>query len=251
MSAAHLALLVAAGVGAGLAGSVTGLASLVSYPALLATGLSPVSANVTNTAALVFSGVGATLGSRPELAGQRTRVLRLCAASATGGVLGGALLLLTPEGGFERTVPWLIGLASVSILLRPVRLARAVAHPGHTDGRAVQAAVLAVAIYGGYFGAGAGVVLLALLLAVTGEPLPRSNAVKNVVLGVSNAVAAVAFAVFGPVDWSAVVPLALGFLAGGRLGPVVVRRAPAGALRTVIGLAGIALAVRLGVQAYG
>jgi uncharacterized membrane protein YfcA len=105
-------------------------------------------------------------------------------------------------------------------------------------------------VYGGYFGAGAGVMLLALLLHSTDEDLPRANAMKNVVLGLANGVASVAFMLFGPVRWSAVVPLGLGLFAGGRLGPAIVRRAPADRLRVLIALAGVGLAVKLGYDAY-
>ncbi len=111
--------------------------------------------------------------------------------------------------------------------------------------------MFAIAIYGGYFGAAAGVMVLALMLVATGESLARSNAFKNVVLGVANAAAAVGFAVLGPVHWDAAAPLALGLFAGGRLGPIVVRRSNATVLRTLIGLAGLALAVKLAFDAYG
>jgi uncharacterized membrane protein YfcA len=249
MSGADVLLLALAGLGAGLTGSIAGLASLVSYPALLGVGLPPVTANVTNTVALVFSGVGSVLGSRPELRGQGPRLLRLGVAGVLGGMVGGGLLLLTPSGTFERIVPWLIGLASLAILVQPRPQAlRALHETG--DVRLLTAGVFLVAVYGGYFGAAAGVMLLALLLAVTAESLARSNAVKNVVLGLANAVAAVAFVLFAPVRWAAVVPLGLGFLLGGRLGPLVVRRAPARLLRVVIGLAGVGLAVHLGLDAY-
>jgi uncharacterized membrane protein YfcA len=110
--------------------------------------------------------------------------------------------------------------------------------------------VFAVSVYGGYFGAAAGVLMLALLLAATAEPLPRSNAIKNAVLGLANAVAAVGFIAFSSVRWLAVLPLAVGFFAGGWLGPMVVRRLPAGPLRIVIAAAGVAIAIRLGLQAY-
>jgi uncharacterized protein len=241
--------LVLAGFGAGLIGSVAGLASLVSYPALLAVGLSPVSANVSNTVALVFSGVGSVWGSRPELRGQRARAWRLGAWAMCGGAAGGLLLLLTPAGDFALVVPWLIGLAAIAMLVRrePARMPEE-ARP--RPGWEVSAAVFSVAVYCGYFGAAAGVLLLALLLVTTAEPLARSNALKNLLLGSANAVAAVAFIAFGPVHWAAVIPLAAGFLCGGRLGPLVVRRAPAGPLRALISLAGLGLAVHLGLDAY-
>jgi uncharacterized membrane protein YfcA len=248
VSGVELLLLVCAGLGGGLAGSIAGLASLVSYPALLAVGLGPVTANVTNTVALVFGSAGATLGSRTELEGQAPRVRELAVAAVLGGGVGATLLLLTPSDTFERIAPWLIAVASLTILMRQ-RLrppdARQDAGPGLIGG------VFLVAIYGGYFGAGAGVMVLALMLAGTGDTLARSNALKNVVLGIANAVAALAFCVLGPVHWVAVPPLALGLFVGGRLGPIVVRHANAGVLRALIGLAGLALAVKLGADAYG
>jgi len=244
-------LLLLAGVGGGLTGSVAGLASLVSYPSLLAIGLPPVTANVTNTVSLVFSSLGSISASRPELVGQRHRVLVLGAAGVVGGALGGALLLATPAESFERAVPVLIGLASIAILVRRKLVDEAQPQVPHRAGPGLALAVGAVGIYGGYFGAGAGVMLLALLLYVTGEPLPRCNAAKNVVLGVANGVAAVGFALFGDVRWSVVLPLGMGLFAGGRLGPVVVRLAPAGPLRLLIAIAGLGLALRLGVHAYG
>jgi uncharacterized membrane protein YfcA len=114
----------------------------------------------------------------------------------------------------------------------------------------LSAGVFSVAIYGGYFGAAAGVVLLALLLVSTVEPLPRATALRNLLLGSANAVAALAFIVWGPVRWSAAIPLGLGFLAGGRLGPIVVRHVPAAPLRVLIACAGLGLAVHLGLDAY-
>ena len=248
MSAGDWLLLVVAGVAGGLAGSIAGLASLTTYPALLAVGLGPVAANVTNTVALVFSSAGSVSGSRPELAGQAGRVRRLGVSALLGGVTGCGLLLVTAEATFERIAPWLIGFASLAILVRP--RPRPLQAPGHRDGPAMHAGVYLVGIYGGYFGAAAGVILLALLLLGTTEPLATSNALKNALLGVANAVAALGFALLAPVDWLAILPLAAGLFAGARLGPVVVRHAPADALRALIGLAGLALAVVLGAGAY-
>jgi hypothetical protein len=246
-------LLVLAGVGAGLTGSIAGLASLVSYPALLAAGLPPVTANVTNTVALVLTSVGSVSASRPELSGQGRRLAPMVAAGVLGGAAGAALLLVTPAEAFERLVPVLIGGAAVAILLqRPPRDLAAEgrrARRGRDPWWLVTGTAL-VAVYGGYFGAAAGVLLLALLLLGTGEGLPRSNALKNVVLGSANAVAALGFVLLAPVAWSAALPLALGCLAGGRLGPRVVRRAPQAALRRLIALAGLVLAAALAVDAY-
>lgn len=252
MDPAHGALLVLAGIAAGLAGSVAGLASLVSYPALLAAGLAPVPANVTNSVALIFASAGSVSGSRPELRGQGARVLRLGSIALLGGVVGAVLILIEPPGQFERTVPLLIGASSVAILFirRSGGGVNAAAEPAAVSPKYLIPSVFAIGVYGGYFGAAAGVLMLALLLATTTDALPTCNAVKNSVLGIGNLVAAVLFAVFATVDWVAVVPLAIGLFIGGRTGPIIVRRARADILRTGIAIAGICLAVYLGYKTY-
>ena len=236
-----------AGVLAGVVSVVASLASLVSYPALLAVGLPPLAANVTNTTALMFVGVGSAAGSRPERAGQRPRLVRFGRLNAIGGAAGAGLLLLTPASAFEAVVPVLIAGASVVLLLGP----RLRGGPGDRESsRLLRSAVLAVAVYTGYFGAAGGVLVLAVLTALLDLPLARTIAIKNVISSVANAVAALAFALFGPVDWTAVAPLALGFFAGGWIGPGVVRRLPAGPLRVFIGLCGIGIAIKLGIDGY-
>ena len=278
--------LVAAGVAAGVISTVVGLASVVSYPALLAIGLPPLAANMTNTVSLLFTGVGAAVGSRPELTGQVTRVRRLGTIAALGGGAGAALLLVTPSQTFVRLAPILIGAASLA-LLPPSRQDRAArrgagrdrdechhgagldrdghgcgagldrderpcgAGPGRDERRPwLLAGVFGVAVYIGYFGAAGGIVMLALLIAMVAEPLARVNAVKNMLGAIGNAVAAVAFAVFGHVDWAAVVPLAAGFLVGGWTGPALVRRIPGPVLRIGVAVCGLAVAVKLGISAY-
>ena len=241
-------LLVLAGIGGGLAGSIAGLASAVSYPALLAAGLGPVQANVTNTVALVFSSLGSTVGAAPELRGQLPTVRRLGVAAVAGGATGAGLLLITDPDTFEKLAPCLIAGASVAILARPrPRHAGAAGdeHPG-----TLVAGVFAVGIYGGYFGAAAGVVLLALLLASINETIARASALRNAILGIANGTAAIAFALLADVDWSSMAPLAIGLLAGARTGPVIVRRSDASVLRTLIGIAGLAVALKLAVDAY-
>ena len=266
--------LIAAGAVAGVVSTVVGLASVVSYPALLAIGLPPLAANMTNTVALLFTGVGAAAGSRPELAGQGARVRRLGIFAGLGGAAGAALLLITPPQAFVRVAPVLIGASSLVLLAQPRRnravgrdgggpagrddLAGVDPGPGRRPGQRrdrerspwLPAGVAGVAIYVGYFGAAGGIVMLALLTAMVAGPLARTNAVKNILGSVANTVAAVAFAVFGHVDWAAAVPLAAGFVAGGWTGPALVRRIPARVLRIVVAVCGLAVAVRLGLSAY-
>ncbi|HTT50836.1 MAG TPA: sulfite exporter TauE/SafE family protein [Streptosporangiaceae bacterium] len=319
MTPADLVLLVVAGIAAGIVSTVAALASLVSYPVLLALGLPPLAANVTNTVSLSFTAVGAAAGSRPELAGQGARLRRLGLVTALGGAAGAAILLLTPARTFEAAAPVLIGGASLVLLLQPAPpagpagtpaapdasgapdAAGAVDGPRAADGpgappaagadgpgapqaagpparpgaagraarrrpwrvsrprpgnpdreqsRARLAMLFCVAIYVGYFGAAGGILMLAVLIPMLSQPLARTNAVKNVINGLANGVAAVGFAAFGPVRWAAVLPLGAGFLIGGWTGPALVRRIPARLLQILIALGGIGLAVKLGLSAY-
>jgi uncharacterized membrane protein YfcA len=272
--AVELLALLGVGILAGIVSTVASLASIVSYPALLALGLPPVSANVTNTVALMFTGLGAAAGSRPELAGQGRRVLRLGLVTAIGGGVGAALLLLTPSRVFEYAAPVLIAAGSL-VILRPPATPPAAVSPAAVPGPPAQPpaapppetltreptdrergwlprlAIFAVAVYIGYFGAAGGILLLAVLIRMLQQSLARTNAVKNAVSGLANAVAGIAFAIFGPVRWAAVVPLAAGFLIGGWAGPWLVRRLPARGLRVFVGICGLGLAIRLGASAYG
>jgi uncharacterized membrane protein YfcA len=247
------AFLAAAGVLGGLTGSIAGLASVATYPALLVVGLPPVTANVTNTVAVVFNGVGSIWGSRPELEGQGRWLKRIIPVAALGGLIGAALLLSLPAEGFEKVVPILLGFASVAILVppRPRKDTTVASHQRYTATVIVESgAIFVICIYGGYFGAAAGVLLIALLLRAGGATLAHANASKNVILAIANVVAALVFIVVAPVQWSAVIPLGLGCLIGSRLGPIVVRHAPATPMRLAIGAAGLALAVKLGLDAY-
>jgi hypothetical protein len=238
-----VALLVLAGVAAGLTGSMAGLASLFSYPALLAVGLSPVVANQTNTIALAVSSVGSIVGSRPELRGQGPRVLRLLPLTILGGAIGAGLVLVTPSDAFALIVPFLVAGASVLLLVRPrVDAAPVTSRAGRAG---TIAAVVGVGIYSGYFGAAAGVVMMALLTRALADTLVRVNAVKNVLLGASNAVAAIGFIVLGTVAWSAALPLTAGLLVGNYTGPAIARRLPPTVLRVGIALAGFLLAAIL------
>lgn len=241
-------VLFVAGVAAGITGSVAGLASLVSYPVLLAVGLPPVTANVTNTVALVASTAGSVAGSQTELKGQSAELRNPALAAVIGGIVGGGLLLAAPADSFEFTVPWLIAGASGAILL-PRREHRE--NPNRYHRPAMLGATALIGVYGGYFGAAAGVLMLSVLLNMTPDSFARCNAAKTLLVGLANGVAALAFAFFGPVRWLAVIPLAVGLFIGGGLGPAIVRRTPPTPLRVVIAIAGIGLAIDLGLQAYG
>ena len=244
-------MLLAAGTAGGIFSTVVAIASLVTYPVLLALGVPPLAANMTNTVALVFTGAGSVAASRPELAGQGRRVLRLGIFTALGGAAGAAVLLLTPASTFTVLVPVLIGGASLVLLVQP-RISL-LTPPAVMDTRrrlALGAALFAVAMYIGYFGAAAGVLLLVVLTAAISEPLVRVNAIKNAVNGMANGAAAACFAVFGDVRWNLVLPLAAGFLIGGWVGPKIARRVPAGMLRVLVSLCGLGLAAKLGISAY-
>lgn len=242
-------ILVVGGVLAGIAGAGAGMASLVSYPVLLAAGLPPLIANVTNSVSLTLTTAGAVAGSRLELRGQGPRVRRYGLLAVGGGAVGAALLLTTPEEIFDYLVPWLIGVAAIALLLRPW-LARLHADRLHASHPAVTVGVLVGAVYSGYFGAGAGVLVLALIAAVIPDSIARLNALKNTIVGASNTVAAIGFAVFGPVAWRFVLPLAAGCFLGGLVAPWIVRRIPDTPLRIGVGLLGLALAIKLGIDAY-
>jgi len=242
-------VLLAAGTLGGIFSTVVSIASLVSYPVLLALGVPPLSANMTNTVSLVLTGAGSVLSSKPELAGQGRRVLRLGAITAAGGAAGATVLLVTPGSTFTVVVPVLIGGASLVLLVQP-RI-KSLSPAAGSGNRLVQgAALFAVALYVGYFGAAAGVLLLVVLSTMIDESLITVNAVKNAVSGMANALAAACFAVFGEVRWTLVAPLAVGFLLGGWIGPKIARKVPAGPFRVVVSLCGIGLAVRLGISAY-
>lgn len=249
MTAGEVLVLFAIGMAGGLVSTVASIASVVTYPALLAFGLPPLTANMTNTFALMFTGAGAAVGSRPELTGQGRLIARLAPVAALGGGAGAALLLVTPASAFQRVAPVLIGAASLALLAPPVR-ARAPGEMSRARRRLLLAAFFGATAYIGYFGAAGGILLLAVLTAMLAEPLARGNALKNVASGFANGVAAITFAALGRVDWAVVPPLAAGFLAGGWAGPAVVRRLPGRVMRVLVGCCGLAVAVRLAVTAY-
>lgn len=248
MTPGTAALLASAGLLAGGVNAVAGGGSLISFPALLAAGYPPVTANVTNTVALVPGYVGSVAGGRAELRGESGRLRSLGLVSVVGAVVGSVLLLTTPSQVFRAVVPFLILLGCALLLAQPRLARRMQARGDERRSPLLLVGVLLASVYGAYFGAGLGVVLLGLLGVFLAEPLARVNALKNVLSTVVNVVALVAFGLFGPVAWEAVLVIATASLAGGYLGGSVASRIPANALRAAVVAYGVVVAVILLVQ---
>ena len=251
MTPETIGLLAGAGLLAGTVNAVAGGGSLISFPALLAAGYPAVTANVTNTVALFPGYAGSVAGGRLELDGQSQRMRTLGAVSIVGGIGGAVLLLTTPSEVFRAVVPFLILLACALLVAQPRLAAMVQKRTGSRKGvwsPTLLLAALLAAVYGAYFGAGLGVMLLGVLGVFLVEPLRRINALKNVLSLVINAVALVAFGLFGPVAWEAVLVIALASLAGGYLGARVARLVPAVLLRVAVVLYGIVIAVLLLIQ---
>jgi uncharacterized membrane protein YfcA len=238
-----------AGIGAGTINTVVGSGTLITFPVLLAIGLPPVTANVSNTVGLVPGSVSGSIGYRRELAGQRGRLLRLGACSLIGGITGAVLLLTLPPGAFKAIVPVLIGIALVLVLTQPWLSKRlAAARPHRVQGRVsppLAVGVLIAGIYGGYFGAAQGVLLLGLMGLLLHDELQRINATKNVLALIVNGVAAVVFIAVAHVDWLAAGLIAAGSILGGQLGALVGRRLPPLLFRAVIVVIGAIAIVQL------
>jgi hypothetical protein len=240
--------IVAAGMAAGGVNAVIGSGSLITFPTLLAFGYPAVVANVSNNIGLVPGSVSGMIGYRRELRGQGKRARTLAIGSGLGGLTGALLLLTLPSDVFEAIVPALVLTACVLMALQP-RLSRRTAARRSERARDVGAAPLAVVffagIYGGYFGAAQGIILLATMSVLLPDDMARTNALKNVLAGTVNGVAALLFIVFADVAWSAVALIAVGSVIGAALGASVGRRIPANVLRALVIALGAGVAVRL------
>jgi uncharacterized membrane protein YfcA len=239
-----------AGMAAGTINTVVGSGTLITFPTLLFLGYPPVVANVSNTVGLVAGGVTAVHGYRAELDGARRALTRLAPASLAGGVIGALLLLVLPPEAFQAIVPVLIAIVLLLVVLGP-RLQRRAAErheagipaaPWHAA--ALLVGVLVAGIYGGYFGAAQGVILMGVMSALSSEPIQRLNGYKNVLATIVNAVAAATFMLvaWGEIDWLVALLIGVGALVGGVIGSRVGRRLPPAVLRGVIitvGLVGI------------
>jgi uncharacterized membrane protein YfcA len=236
-----------AGVGAGTINTIVGSGTLITFPTLLAVGYPPVLANVSNTVGLVPGSASGALGYRRELEGQLPRLLRLGTASTLGGITGALLLLQLPASAFKAIVPVLIGVGCVLVVALPWisrRVRPPESAPSHGSALVLVLVYLA-GVYGGYFGAAQGVLLIAILGLGLAESLQRINAAKNVLAGVVNGVAAVVFIVVSDVAWAAAALIAGGSIVGGVIGASVGRRLPPAALRGVVALVGVVAIVKL------
>jgi uncharacterized membrane protein YfcA len=240
-------VIVLVGFVAGAINTMVWSGSLVTFPTLLALGYGAVVANVSNTIGLVFGTVSGAVGYRDKLRGQRRRLMALGGFAAAGGLTGSLLLLTLPGSVFRAVVPALILLACVQVIVQPRLAARLAARRAHTahGGPALAGSVYATGIYGGYFGAAQGVLLLALLGIFLDGDLQELNAVKIVLAGIVNGVAAIVFIVVAPVAWDAAALIAAGSIIGGQVGALVGRRLPDPLLRGLIVVIGLVATVRL------
>ncbi|GHJ40147.1 sulfite exporter TauE/SafE family protein [Streptomyces sp. TS71-3] len=238
----------AAGLAAGAVNTAVGSGTLITFPVLLATGLSPVTATVSNALGLIPGSVSGALGYRAELRGQRRRLLRLCAGALVGGLVGATLLLTLPASAFETIVPVLVGAALVLVAFQPL-IGRRVRRrrensPSRTrpDGGPLLLVGLTLAsVYGGYFSAAQGVIYVSLMGMTLDESLQRLNAYKNVLVATVNAVAALFFLAVAHFDWPSVALIALGSALGGR----AARRLSPRVLRTLIVTVGTVALIQL------
>lgn len=242
------AVVVAAGMGAGAINTIVGSGTLISFPTLLAVGYPSVTANVSNNIGLVPGAISGAYGFRRELVGQARRARTLAAGSGSGALVGATLLLTLPSSVFDAVVPVLVFGSAVLMAVQP-RLTTWVAQRRPDDARDVGAAPIAMAffagIYGGYFGAAQGIILLAMLSVFVPDEMKRSNALKNVLAGTVNGVASIVFVVFADVAWEAVGLIAAGAIAGGVLGARIGRRIDPRVLRVVVVTLAVVVAIRL------
>ena len=246
MSLGEIALLGGAGFLAGAVNAVAGGGSLISFPALLAVGQPAVAANVTNAVAVVPGYLGGTIGYRRELQGQRRRAVGLAATSIVGAVCGAILLLVSSEKLFKAIVPFLVLFSAALLAAQPLmsKLTRGPRRGGEHTVR-LHAMNLGAAVYGGYFGAGLGIMLLAVLGLSIDDELQRLNALKGLLSLVIGLVAAAYFAIFGPVQWDAAAVMAVTSLGGGQAGVVLARRLDDRVLRWVVVAFGTAVGIAL------
>lgn len=245
-------ILIVTGILAGIVSTVAGLASLVSYPVLLALGLPPVTANVTNTLGLLFTSIGAVASSQKELHGHARSLRVILPLTLLGSILGALLLFIIPEATFAKIVPFFIFIAAILVLI-----------PHHNQLSINEKkdisiskkfltwlAIFLIGGYTGYFGAAGGVLMLSLFSWTSNDTFPEYNAQKNLALGLANIVAAIIYVTKTPIPWNNVIFLGIGFLVGGFWGPRIVRHLPTQLLKVLIGIGALILAASLFMKAY-
>jgi uncharacterized membrane protein YfcA len=248
MSVGEVVAIALAGLAAGTINTVVGSGTLITFPVLLAFGYAPVTANVSNTIGLVPGSVSGAVGYRRELHGQRSRVRRLGTMSVLGGATGAVLLLLLPASAFKAIVPVFIAIAVILTALQP-RLSRWLSEReielDHERGVLTPLAVYVTGVYGGYFGAAQGILLLGVLGIALAQSLQRTNALKNVLAGLTNGVAGLYFIFAAHVAWAPAGIIAGSSIVGAQLGARYGRRLPPAGLRAVIVVVGVVAIVRL------
>lgn len=248
MSFGQIVCVALAGLAAGTINAVVGSGTLITFPVLLAFGYPPVTANVSNTIGLVPGSVSGAFGYRRRLAGQRERAIRLGIGSLLGGIAGAALLLLLPASTFSAIVPGFIALAILMTVLQPqlrAALERRRQQGGGESRVLAPMAALLTGIYGGYFGAAQGILLLGLLGVLLTQDLQRTNALKNVLVGLVNGMAGVYFAFAAHVQWGPVAVIAVSSVLGAQVGARYGQRLPPGALRALIVVVGVVAIAQL------
>lgn len=249
MSPLEAVLLALAGVAAGAINTIVGSGSMLTFPALLGVGYSPVLANVTNTVGICGGTISGTFGYRREMRGQWRRALAYGTATLPGAVIGVTLLLTLPGTVFATVVPALILLACVLVAAQPWISQRLAGVHARNLGIAGWVGVFLTGIYGGYFGAAQGVILMAILSLVVDDDLQRINGLKNVLAGIANITSAVLFIVLTDVAWVGALLILCGSLAGGQIGSRYGRRIPPQVLRWIIVVVGTVVAVVMFVKA--
>jgi hypothetical protein len=249
VSGADAAVIVVAGLLCGIVNTIAGGGSLILFPALMATGIPSLAANVTNSVAGWPGYVGGVVGFRHELGDQLDRLRALALIAVTGATAGCVLLLVTPEAAFDALVPALVLLASILVGLQPV-LARHLGPAEHLPHArpVLLLSVFAATVYGGYFGGGLGIIVLAALTLTVPDTLRRLNALKSAVSLVNSSVTVVIFALAGPVRWDAVVVAVPATLVGGYLGASIARAVDETALRAFIVAFGVGVAAFLAMR---
>jgi hypothetical protein len=248
MGIGEIVAIALAGVAAGAINTVVGSGTLITFPVLLAFGYAPVTANVSNNVGLVPGSVSGAVGYRRELRGQKRRALRLGSCSVLGGLTGAILLLLLPASAFKAIVPVFIAIALILVVVQPrlnARLERRADPRPHEQGPLVPALVYATGVYGGYFGAAQGILLLGILGVALPQDLHRTNALKNVLAGLVNGVAALYFLFAAHIAWAPAALIAAGSIVGAQLGARYGRRLSPRALRALIVVVGTFAIVRL------